>query len=598
MHRKDMKYRILHAYRRLWDFLFRGRFHCGQDQKMTKKGVVYIFFAVWIVRAFWWPATAAALEPGRDIPPAGSSVNVESFKMVPQSGGAVGIELQGYFGDVLFTVKGSSGSLVNAFDPELKWPIDLTLEAAGITVRIDGFARDPARFRGLDLNFVVKGQSSSGLEKILGTAVPIGAPFDFKGNLKDEAPGVYRFEDLLLKWEKSSIRGSCKVDASGDRPYVEAGFFSHRLDLRGLSKPEQNSDPMEARNETTEKSKKEVGGNGKVFSAEPFDLEFLNALNLNFELIAEKVLLPRAAFANFHLKATLDDGVLTVDPFKGDMGEGQLDGRIQLVSAEENVRISARLDIHQMNLKRLVEQMELRMEAEGGVDFNMNIDTRGRSLAETMAALNGSASLVMGKGKIDPEYLNYLGFFRISLISAIADIIDIPGKFEKKTAASEVGCFAMRFDFKDGLADLSALVLDTPKLLVVGNGNINLAKEQIDIYIKPLPKEGFGAKGLAEINLSLAELTRPFSLGGTLSKPRVSVDTTRTFVTLGKALGGAVLFGPAGVAVALISGKVGSNPENPCLDAIEAAEKGVEIKEKNGAFNAIKNFLKELSPIR
>ncbi len=555
-----------------------------------------IVFSV-ICPMFWLSGGAYAFEKNSNVTLSRSPVKVESFKTIPQGQGSVGIELQGFWGDELFTVKGRAGSFVNAFDPELKWPISLVLEVAGVMANIEGFVKDTANFRGVDLNFAIKSQSTAGLEKLLGTSLPVGAPFDFEGSLRDDAPGVYQFGNLLLKWDKSAVRGACTVDASGDRLYVKAGLFSNRLDLRGLSKAEEGSVLVKAGSEATEKPKN-GGRNGRVFSEEPFDLDFLNALALDFELIAEKILLPRAALNNFHLRAAIDDGVLTVAPIKGDMGGGRLDGRFRLVAQKEMVRVSADLDIEQMDLKGLLEQMELKVEGEGGMDFSMSIDTEGRSPAETMAGLDGSASLVMGKGKIDRNYLKYLGFFRISLLSVIADIIDVPGKIKPKSAASEVNCFAVRFDFEKGSADISALVLDTPNTLVVGSGNINLANERIDIYIKPIPKEGIGAKGLAEVNLSLAELTRPFSLGGTLSNPRVSVDTTRTFVTLGKAIGGAVLFGPAGVAVALVSGKVGSNPENPCLDAIETAKKGVEIKEKNGAFNAIKNFLKELSPIR
>jgi AsmA family protein len=104
-------------------------------------------------------------------------------------------------------------------------------------------------------------------------------------------------------------------------------------------------------------------------------------------------------------------------------------------------------------------------------------------------------------------------------------------------------------------------------------------------------------KGVAKFNLSLSELTRVFYLGGTLANPNVAVDSTQTFVTLGKAIGGVVLFGPAGVAAALLSGKIGGSSQNLCIEAIEAAQKGVELSEEpNGVFNRLGDFLKRLNP--
>jgi hypothetical protein len=101
-----------------------------------------------------------------------------------------------------------------------------------------------------------------------------------------------------------------------------------------------------------------------------------------------------------------------------------------------------------------------------------------------------------------------------------------------------------------------------------------------------------------KFDLSLSELTKVFYLGGTLANPIVAVDSTQTFVTLGKAVGGVFLFGPAGVAAALLSGKIGKGSQNLCMEAIEVAQKGVEISEERSKFfNRIINFLKKFNPL-
>jgi hypothetical protein len=72
-------------------------------------------------------------------------------------------------------------------------------------------------------------------------------------------------------------------------------------------------------------------------------------------------------------------------------------------------------------------------------------------------------------------------------------------------------------------------------------------------------------------------LSKPFKLGGTLASPSLAIDPTETAITLGKAFGAGALFGPAGVAGALVGGSSGD--KNPCLTAIEAARKGVRTSE-------------------
>ncbi len=84
---------------------------------------------------------------------------------------------------------------------------------------------------------------------------------------------------------------------------------------------------------------------------------------------------------------------------------------------------------------------------------------------------------------------------------------------------------------------------------------------------------------MARISFSLSKLTNPFKLGGTFAHPSLAVDPTQTAITLGKLAGG-LAFGAVGIAVVLADVSVGD--ENPCLAAIEAAEKGVKVSPKKG----------------
>jgi hypothetical protein len=132
-----------------------------------------------------------------------------------------------------------------------------------------------------------------------------------------------------------------------------------------------------------------------------------------------------------------------------------------------------------------------------------------------------------------------------------------------------------RFDITDGIAQSSALVLDTHHMSVVGEGQVNLKTEGLNLSLQPSPKAGAGVSDIGKVGLSLSELVKPFKLGGTLAHPSLAVDATQAALTVGKSLGGAVLFGPAGIATALLSSS-SADQKNPCLQAIEAAKTGVK----------------------
>ena len=554
-----------------------------------RQSVFHWLVAMWVVAAVPGAGNGAASAQQ-------SSIKVDNFQVAPEKDGAVGIYLRGALEETPFSLSGSVGSLVNAFDPTLKCPVDLQLMAFGIKIKVRGTIMDFRKMRGIDASVFIDGQDVTGLEEFLGATIPIDGPFSLKADVDDPEERSYRFSGIALDYGESDLAGSCRIDLSGERPEIQASFSSSRLDVRGVGVSAKNAETSEERQDT----EKQTGSSEKrVFSSEPLDFDFLNALNLKFELAAQRVLFPRSAISDFHFKTVLKDGKLSVDPFYGAIGGGDFSSTLYVGDYEDGSDIDAFVRIENMEIARMFEEMELQIHGEGDVDFLLDLHCRGKSVAEFMAGLDGYLTLSMGESRIDRNYLKYLGIFRINLISTMMNIIQIPAGQKRQGGASAINCFAMRFDAKDGKADLTALVLDRPNICIVGSGRIDLADESLDIYVNPIAKEGFGAEGLAKVNLSLSELTRAFRLGGTMANPKVSLNTEKTFFTIGKAIGGTVLFGPAGLAVALFSGTIGSHPENPCLDALAAAEKGIDIgaNQKVGPLQSIQNFLKNLSPL-
>ena len=212
-----------------------------------------------------------------------------------------------------------------------------------------------------------------------------------------------------------------------------------------------------------------------------------------------------------------------------------------------------------------------------------------------MGGLNGKTVLVMGKGRVDNKYIDILGG---DLSSSLFRLLN---PFRKETQDTSINCFVSGFNIKDGVASTTALALNTDYMVVVGEGEIDLKTERLNLSLKPVPKEGIGTRFTGKLNVSLNELTRPFKLGGTLAHPSLAVDPTQTAIAFGKAIGGVMLFGPVGIAAALVGSSSGD--ENSCLAAIEAANKGVRVnkglvgKVTEGAEDVLKGAGKELKKL-
>jgi len=346
---------------------------------------------------------------------------------------------------------------------------------------------------------------------------------------------------------------------------------------------------------TTKNLSKGTGKEDKIFPDHPLPLDTLRQADADVKFHAAQVLLPSLSLNSLDMNMVLKDGALTVSPLKADLGKGSMDGHLSLQAQGKVASLTMVMKIHKLDTSYLTKKTEGTEGLEGNLDIDIDIRGQGASIAGLMAGLNGKTVLVMGKGRVDNKYIDMVGG---NLSSSLFRLLN---PFRKKTQYTSINCFVSGFNIKDGIASTTAVALNTDHMVVVGEGEIDLKTERLNVSLKPVPKEGIGTRVTGKLNVSLDELTRPFKLGGTLAHPSLAVDPTQTAIAFGKAIGGVMLFGPVGIAAALVGSSSGD--ENSCLAAVEAANKGVRIKKglmgeaTEGAEDVLKGAGKELNKL-
>jgi uncharacterized protein involved in outer membrane biogenesis len=282
-----------------------------------------------------------------------------------------------------------------------------------------------------------------------------------------------------------------------------------------------------------------------------------------------------------NLKTTINlkNGHLKVKPLLANIGGGKLATEINLLAKANTATIETKIDVDQVDLGKMLKELEISEALDGRLDLDINLKSRGNSVAAIMAGLNGDVIGVIGEGKIPVHYLNLVG------ADLQTSMLKLLNPLQEKEEVAKVNCLVSDFHIKNGLAKNDILIIDTPRMTIIGMGQIDLKTEKLDFGIKPQPKEGLGTKETGKFSISLKELTNLFRLSGTLANPSLGISSEETLKSVGKT-GFAVLTGPAGIAKLFISGSSGS--ENPCATALEIAAKGpaaikVEDTKKKGA---------------
>ncbi len=475
--------------------------------------------------------------------------------------GPVQISIDGDYHNRPFNVAGTIGPPATLLNSDKAWSFNLIAKAFNATVTLDGSVKDIKTPRGIDLGFSIKVRDLTKLSQLAGKTLPLNEPFEMAFRATDIGLKAYRLSDFKATLGRSDLNGSIDINLAKKTPLLTAMLLSKKIDLRPYLPEHKKTGDEEVKHYKPAKKSK------KIFPDEPLLLDALNQAEGTVKIQADRFLLPGLALNHLTAEITLKGGSLTIRPIKAAIGSGKLNGRLTIKPKGKVVAVTAQLKVEDCNLGNMLKGLNITDALEGNLNANINLKGQGRSVATLMAGLDGSASIQISQGRINNKYINLLG----ADISASVLRMLYPKK--EKVDYTEINCLVSRFDIKKGLAVSTAMVFDTSFMSVIGEGEIDLKTEEIDFSLHPVPKEGIGFSGIGKLSLSLGELAEPFKLGGTLAEPSLTLDPTETATTLGKAIGGILLFGPFGIAAALISSSSGD--DNPCLSAIEAINKEV-----------------------
>jgi AsmA protein len=148
-------------------------------------------------------------------------------------------------------------------------------------------------------------------------------------------------------------------------------------------------------------------------------------------------------------------------------------------------------------------------------------------VGKLLGSANGKIGVFMDEGKISR--------FLMELVAL--DLWDAARIKLKGDKDIEIRCAIADFGVKNGVMQANALVFDTTVVNVGGSGSINLKNEEMDLTLKPEPKDR-----------SIASLNSPLYIRGTFSEPDVGPDMGR----LAAKGAGAILLGIVNPLLAIL----------------------------------------------
>lgn len=423
---------------------------------------------------------------------------------------AIAIEGGGSWTGNRFNLEGMAESPLALQDTDKPYRIDLRARAGATRAHVRGALVAPFQLRDFDLQFGLSGRNLADLYPLVGVALPDTPPYALDGRLtRDAATSTWHYDGFTGKVGQSDLNGSAAVTLGRDRPFLKADLVSRRLDfddLAGFVGGTPDADNGEALDPELVERERALAAKGRVLPDTPYDLTKLRSMDADVRLRAQRINAPSLPIDDMDAHLKLDAGLLRLEPLNFGVADGTIRSTIQLDARQDTIDTRLQASVRRISLGGLFPPDTLAGDAVGRIGGDFNLRGTGNSVAAMLGTANGDVAVGMGAGRVSNLLVELAG---IDIYEALKYLIG-------KDKQIPVRCAFADFGVQRGVMQTRAFAFDTTDTIIIGEGTINLREEQLDLLLKPRPKDR-----------SFLALRTPLTIGGTFADPSFRPDLAR-----------------------------------------------------------------------
>jgi len=479
---------------------------------------------------------------------AGSGAGSEPFRL----------KGQGTLNKEPFTLMFQGAALL---DIQLDHPYDFqtAIEAGSSSVKVKGSIAKPFDLGAVDTDVQIQGQNLANLYYLSGIALPLTPPYQVSLHIHRDGNHI-EFENIAGKIGGSDVHGRGTVDlASKDaRPRLAAIITSHSLNIGDLGVAVGAGVPQDAEQKGEQKGKappqlaapKQEPISPLLLPTFEFQFDRLQSTDWDLDFKADSVQTEKVPIKNVAFRLKLDHGDLTIDPLDFELPEGTLAGLIHLDTRGSTPTTNLDLRLTNVRLEQFKPKNSSNAPIEGVMQGRLRIEGTGNSVHAIASDANGTLSAVISQAQIRKAFAELAG---IDVVRGLGLLLT------DKQQTVPIRCGVAEFALKDGDAQTQHLLVDTPDVIVTGDGKITFGDEKLDLNLKGEPKKP-----------RFDRLRAPINVRGTLRHPSVGLSTPALVKQGAAAAALAVVATPFAAALAFVDPGLAKNAD--CAELTSEAE--------------------------
>lgn len=438
---------------------------------------------------------------------------------------SVSWKLAGSFNGEKITGEAQTGELLSLQAQGVKYPVKAKVEVGQTVITADGTLTDPSHPSAVDVKVDIKGASMADLFPISGVLLPRTPKFSTEGRLV----GTLGRGNLNLRYENfkgrvgsSDIGGTLAYEQKKPRPLLHGEVVSNRLDSRDLEVLVGSGDKKQKPGEPKQPP-------DKVLPVAPFNTDRWGKMDADVTFSGKEIVHgDKLPLDNLHTHVRMNDGTLSLAPLDFGVAGGRLTTELNINGGSDPAKARMKVSARGIRLKELFPKVESMHASVGQIQGDAQLSATGNSFAALAASANGEVKALISQGTVSEFIMEAIGL-------NVARAVTVKLFGDKQV---NLRCMAADLEAKHGVITPKVFILDTDDAIVTVDGNINLAKETMDLNIHPK------SKGMRFISLR-----SPLYVHGTFKHPDVGVNKGVLALRAGAAVAlGAIAAPLAGLA--------------------------------------------------
>lgn len=424
----------------------------------------------------------------------------------------VELHIDGNIAGKAITLDFKTNRLLEFFDEVQKLDIDLKSSIADTDINARGTLDLPVKTKQFQLDIAIKGKDLEKLNPIIDTEFPAFNDFSLTGNFIANKKG-YIIKSADASVSDTQFQASIVIETITQKPLWTINLYSQQLQLMDFASDGWSIKQTTA--VTTQDSSKKTVRTKPLYEPLRRLESVVKApdMHLNLNLKVDKVLSGKDQLGKAQLQLHLRDDAINIENIELEVPGGNISSSISFEIDDSETTGHLVLDIDKLDYGITSRLFKDDSGSDGIISTRIDLHLSGSDFTRLLDKASGQIDIAVWPRNTKPAKA-------LNLWATNLYLILLP---ELKKKESLVNCFVGLMNVDDGKLKEELFAIDTTKLWIYGNINVDFEQAYVNLSLFPRSKTArfFALQTPIRINGSFSKISMsatPFDLAGSYVK--------------------------------------------------------------------------------